>query len=58
MDYKKEIQIIIQDLRKQIDNTDKKRDKEEDNDSFFFLSGKRRGLKITLIKLHNLINKK
>ena len=56
-DYKKEIIKIMRDLSNQSKAADKKRDKEEKNDSFFLLTGKHRGLRIAIIKLHKLINK-
>lgn len=57
-DYKNEIIKIMQNLHKEMGSIDKKRNHEEDNDSFFFLTGKRRGLRIALNKLYILISKK
>lgn len=57
-DYKKEIKKIMQDLNEQSIASDKKRDKEEDDDSFFYLTGKSTGLRMAIMKLQRLINSK
>lgn len=53
--YKNQIIQVIKDLNDQSISADQKRDKEEDNDSFFYQTGKITGLKMAIMKLNKLI---
>lgn len=56
--FKKEIIEIINSLNDQSIASDTKRNNEEDNDTFFYLTGKSTGLRMAIMKLQRLIHSK